>query len=131
VVVSTGEFLYKGMAVAATPSTMQHRTNMSLSNNLGVLKMDITKIPSPFGNRLHQAPVALPVDLPHHLRALMDIHNLNLMATMHLAVGLRAMVMIVDDQGICIEEKMESPTEDSETHTADNTKAVKPISITS
>lgn len=143
--VSTAEFRYKGMAVAATRSTTRHQTSIPLNNSHAVLTMaTVTKTLSPYpllgGSHLRQAQVALPVGLPHHPLGLMDpmaesrcnprqaTHNPQVMAIARsLDVGPRVMVslMIVDDQGTRIGEKTEIHTEDSGIHIADNIEAVK------
>jgi hypothetical protein len=91
------------------------------------------------GNPLLQALVVLRVALPHHLLAPMDLmeedrrnrpqatHNPSLMAITRRAVALRYMVMIVDDQGTHIEEKMEIHTEHNETRPADSIVAGEPM----
>jgi hypothetical protein len=148
VVVSTAAFRSKEMVVAATRSTIRHPTNIHLSNNHGVLIMDTaTKIHSQLlflaGSHLPQALVALHVGLPHLPLRLMNpmaesrcshpraTHNPPLIAITHsLDVDPQDMVslMIVDDQGIHTEEQVEIhtvQTEDSGTHTADSTEAVR------
>jgi len=129
VVVSTAEFHYKAMAAAATLSTIPRLATTLLSNNRGVLKMVITKIPSPFpllvGSLLRQVQAALHAGRPRHLRAptatpkedrhtrSRAIPNPKVKLTMPPAVAPRAM------EASRIEEKMEIRTGDSETRTAD------------
>lgn len=142
-VVSTVVFRCKGMVVAVTRSTMHRRANIHPNNNRAALKMATIKIPSLSlllaGNPLLQALVVLRVALPHHPLAPMDLmeedmhnrpqatHNPSLMAITRRAVALRYMVMIVDDQGTHIEEKMEIHTEHNETRPADSIVAGEPM----
>jgi hypothetical protein len=147
VVVSMAAFHYKEMAVAVTRSIIRHPTNTHLSNNRVVpITATITKILSLFlllvGSRLHQARMTLRVDLPHLHLGLMDLMGENrfkgpratlnhplVATTRNLDVDPQDMVsrMIVDDQGIHIEEKVEIHTEDSGTRIADSIGAIKKL----